>query len=561
MKFLPTQISFFLQSRSRRRNLIALMRYFLALATLVAFYSVGFHVLMAREGQDHTWFTGVYWTLTVMSTLGFGDITFHTDAGRAFSTLVLLSGTVFMLILLPFTFLQFFWTPWMAAQTAARRPRQLDPDIVDHVVLTQHDPLSTALIERLVQFRYSYVLIEPDVAEAIRLADEGLSVIAGDLDDPDTYRRARVADAALVVTACTDEVNVQVASTVRGISEQTAILATADVPASVDILQLAGCTHVLQLADMLGASLARRATGDAMTHVIGEFDEVGIAEATVRRTPLVGKTLAEADLRKKAGVTVVGVWERGQFQPARAETAITENTVLVLAANEEQRYRYDSLFSIYNQSADPVIIIGCGRVGRATARTLAQLEVDYRIIERDLAVVQDADKSVIGSAADLEVLKAAGIDNAPAVVLTTRDDDTNVYLAIYCRKLRPDIKIISRANLERNVQTLHRAGTDVVMSYPSVGAREIANVLERSSTLMIAEGLEVVRLPVPGSLAGKGIAESEIRPRTGCSVVAISKDGETTINPGPAEVLPVGGEMILIATAANERAFLKAFGA
>jgi transaldolase / glucose-6-phosphate isomerase len=37
-----------------------------------------------REGREHSWITGVYWTLTVMSTLGFGDITFETDLGRLF---------------------------------------------------------------------------------------------------------------------------------------------------------------------------------------------------------------------------------------------------------------------------------------------------------------------------------------------------------------------------------------------------------------------------------------------------------------------------------------------
>ena len=561
MKFFPTLVSFFLQSRTRRRNLIALLRFMVALAALVAAYSVVFHLLMAREGHDHTWFTGVYWTLTVMSTLGFGDITFHSDLGRFFSVVVLLSGTVFLLILLPFTFLQFFWTPWMEAQAAARRPQLLDPDIRGHVVLTQHDPVSTALIQRLTQFHYSYVLIESDNDEATRLADEGLNIIVGDLDDPDTYHRARVDDAELVVTACSDEVNAQVASTVRGLSEETAIIGTADVPASVDILQLAGCTYVLQLADMLGESLARRITaGDAMAHVIGEFEELMIAEATVTRTPLVGKTLAEAGLRTNVSITVVGVWERGQFQPARAETPITANSVLVLAANSEQLYRYNSLFAIYNQSADPVLIIGSGRVGRATARALAERDVDYRIIERDSEAAGDGDKTVIGSAAELEVLKTAGIDKAPAVVLTTRDDDTNVYLAIYCRQLRPDIQIIARANLERNVATLHRAGTDFVMSYPSMGAREIANLLKRSSTLMIAEGLQVVRLPVPASLAGKSIAESEIRPRTGCSVVATSMNGVTSVNPEPTEGLPPGGEMILIATAQGERIFLKEFG-
>jgi Trk K+ transport system NAD-binding subunit len=553
-------ISFFLEDPQRRRNFSRLLRLLSVFAALVSLFSVLFHVLMLHEGRDYSWFTGLYWTLTVMSTLGFGDITFHTDLGRAFSMVVLLSGTLFMLMLLPITFLQFFWMPWVQARTAARRPQELDSGIRDHVVLTQHDPVSMALIERLTQFNYSYVLMESDGAEAMRFSDEGLKVIVGDLDDPDAYRRARVSEAALVVTACSDEVNAQVASTVRGISEVTPIIGTADAPASVDILQLAGCTHVLQLADMLGESLARRITaGDAMAHVIGEFEELMIAEATVTRTPLVGKTLAQADLRRNVGITVVGVWERGEFQPARPEAPIAENTVLVLAANRQQLYRYDSLFAIYNQNPDPVIIIGSGRVGRATARALAERKVDYRIVERDPGAVDDHEKTVIGSAAELEVMKEAGIDKAPAVVLTTRDDETNVYLAIYCRKLRPDIQIIARANLERGVPTLHRAGTDFVMSYPSMGAREIANLLKRSSTLMIAEGLEVVRLPVPDSLAGKSIAASGIRPRTGCSVVATSLNGSTSVNPDPGQQLPAGGEMILIATAEGERKFLREF--
>ena len=66
----------------------------LALLAMVAVYSLIFHLLMLREGRDHSWFTGIYWTLTVMSTLGFGDITFNTDLGRVFSMTVLLTGTI-----------------------------------------------------------------------------------------------------------------------------------------------------------------------------------------------------------------------------------------------------------------------------------------------------------------------------------------------------------------------------------------------------------------------------------------------------------------------------------
>jgi hypothetical protein len=60
-------------------------------------------MLMLYEGRQYSWVTGFYWTLTTMSTLGFGDITFHSDAGRLFSVVVLLSGIVFLLVMLPFT--------------------------------------------------------------------------------------------------------------------------------------------------------------------------------------------------------------------------------------------------------------------------------------------------------------------------------------------------------------------------------------------------------------------------------------------------------------------------
>jgi hypothetical protein len=64
--------------------------------------------------------------------------------------------------------------------------------------------------------------------------------------------------------------NTNVAFTVREISESVPIVATASFPASVDILELAGCNRVLELGEMLGQSLARRILGrDAKSHVIG----------------------------------------------------------------------------------------------------------------------------------------------------------------------------------------------------------------------------------------------------------------------------------------------------
>ncbi len=559
MKYLSSQLAFMLRKRTGRPNALMLVRFLLVLAGLVVTYSILFHYLMELEGQRHSWLTGLYWTLTVMSTLGFGDITFSSDLGRIFSMLVLLSGIIFLLVLLPFTFIQFFYAPWVDAQQKARAPRQLPESMRGHVVITRLDPVTSALVARLRQHDYPYVLIVPELTEALRLHDEGLDVLVGELDDPETYRKARLGVAALVATTASDAANTTIAFTARAVNTTLPIIATADGPDSVDVLGLAGATHALDLGEMLGQSLARRTLGgDAITHAIGRFDEVIIAEANAARTPLVGKTLRENRL-SDLGVSVVGVWERGKFSPAGPDTTISASTVLVLAGTQAQLQNYDEHFAIYNVSGEAVVVVGAGRVGRATARALIERGVEYRVIEQDRARVRDPARTVVGSAADLDVLREAGIMKAPAVIITTHDDNTNAYLTILCRRIRPDIQIISRATLERTVATLHRAGADFVMSYASMGAGAIFNLLRRSDVLMVAEGVDVVRLPVPPSLGGVRLGETTIRADTGCTVIGIRHAGATRINPGPDDVLERDDELILIGTVESQKAFFERY--
>ncbi|MEO0631347.1 MAG: potassium channel family protein, partial [Planctomycetota bacterium] len=132
---------------------------------------------MEREGQQHSWVTGFYWTLTVMSTLGFGDITFESDLGRAFSMLVLATGIIFLLVLLPFTIIQFFYAPWVEAVAAARTPRRVENDTHGHVILTHYDAVAEDLIDRLTRSGLSYVLVVPDFDDASRLHDLGVRVV------------------------------------------------------------------------------------------------------------------------------------------------------------------------------------------------------------------------------------------------------------------------------------------------------------------------------------------------------------------------------------------------
>jgi voltage-gated potassium channel len=132
----------------------------------------------------------------------------------------------------------------------------------------------------------------------------------------------------------------------------------------------------------------------------------------------------------------------------------------------------------------------------------------------------------------------------------------NVYLTNYCRRLRPATQIIARARLDRNVTTLHRAGADSVLSYASIGASALWNLLTADNTLQLAEGLDVFRVPIPKELRGKTLEKAQIRESTGCTVVAVASESAFRANPPADAVLPEGGDLVLIGDSASEHRFL-----
>lgn len=561
LKSLISIVSVLLGERSSRYNLMALLKLVLVLLALITTYSVIFHVLMEREGQHHSWVTGFYWTLTVMSTLGFGDITFASDAGRFFSIIVLVTGVIFLLVLLPFTFIEFFYAPWMKAQESAKAPQTVPPGTEHHVILTDYGPVAKMLTRLLEEYGYPYFILVPTVQEALEMRDLGVPVIVGDRSDPDTYQRIQIEKAAMVVTTLDDVTNTNVTFNVREFSETIPIVASATTERVRDALELAGVTHILRLEEMMGRALARRVIGkDAEAHVIGDLDGLIIAEASPANTPLVGKTIIESDLRSATGVTVVGMWNRGHFEPMDPGMVIGQHTILVLAGAKEHVDRYNEIYGKHErQGTGKVVIAGGGRVGRATSRKLTEAGIPWTIVEKLQKRVRDIEHKVIGDASDFEVLVKAKMHDASSVIITTHEDDMNVFLTIFYRRLRSNMQIISRCTHEKNASRLHRAGADLTLSYASMGANTIFNVLRGSDTVLLAEGVNIFSAKVPPSLAGKSLADSAVRSRTGCSVIALEIQGIRQVNPDPFLALPADGNLVLIGTLEAEKAFLSVF--
>lgn len=541
------------RTAGRLRPLVGLL---VIVIGLIVLYSVLFHALMAHEGQTHSPLTGFYWTMQTMMTLGFGDITFTSDLGRLFSVVVLTTGVVLLFVLLPFTLIQFLYAPWLEARTAARTPRQLPADTSGHVILTAYGPVEAALIDRLRQFQSPYVVIVPDPAQALVLDGQGVRVMVGKLDDAETYRRARVERASLVAATLSDTANANVVLTVRECSETVPIVATAVWETSVELFKRAGCQQVIQLGELLGRAMARRIAGHGgRTHVIGRLDDLLVAEASAAETSLVGQTIREARLRERINVNVVGVWERGRYSPGSPETPITADMILLLSGTHAELDAYDR--DVHQKPPVPghAIIVGSGRVGRATSRHLVEAGIDHKIVEKIADRVQDWSRLVIGDAVDPVILAAAGLDHATSVAMTTHDDDVNVYLTLYCRRARPDIQILSRATLERNVTTLYRAGADFVLSYTPMEANAIFDILRHGDVLLLAEGLEVFTVGVPPTLVGKSIAECALREGTGCSVLAVRRAGGPATHPDIHTPLGSADALVLIGDREDERAF------
>ncbi len=561
MKYLPSQLLIFFQNTTAKRNFVSLAKYLLFLALIIFLYSLLFHAIMLYEGRDFSWITGVYWSLTVMSTLGFGDITFHSDLGLIFTLIVLVSGVIFLLIILPFTFIQFFYAPWLEAHLKIRTPSELPEGTRDHVIITSLEPITKRLLNNLTNRRIPYVIIERDFRRALELHDSGFKVVVGEPDDPQTYRRVQVEHASMVVATNDDMMNTNISFTVREISDTVPIVTNADKENSLDILEFPRNTHVFQFMKMLGEALGLRTLGvSSTTSIIGRFEEVLITEFPVRHSSLAGKQLAETGLRKKSGVTVVGIWEAEEFHLPTPRSLIKSKTILVLAGSAEQLKKFDEQYSEpfeEHEKDAPVLILGGGRVGNAAAATLEKHKTPYKIVEKRPVVAEKKEHSILGDAADIRTLKKAGIERTRAVIITTHNDDVNIYLTFYCRQLRPNILIISRATSERNVTTLHRAGADLVMSYASMGASEILKLLQPGEVSMFTEGLTVFKSQVLPFFKGKTLVESHIREKTGCGVIGIKKEGKMIVNPNPDVYFEGEDEVILIGTNESEQRFFE----
>jgi len=151
-------------------------------------------------------------------------------------------------------------------------------------------------------------------------------------------------------------------------------------------------------------------------------------------------------------------------------------SIIVAAFNEKMsEFQEERIKARIEKLTDATILCGFGRVGQDIALQLRKNKNHFVIIdnnEQHIALAkQQGYIALFSDASRNSALEQAGINNgAKAVLCTTDNDITNVYITLTSRYLNPDITIISRANHEENAKKMLQAGaTHIVQSFNIAG--------------------------------------------------------------------------------------------
>jgi voltage-gated potassium channel len=211
------------------------------------------------------------------------------------------------------------------------------------------------------------------------------------------------------------------------------------------------------------------------------------------------------------------------------------------------------------------IICGFGRVGRRVAAEFQATGMPFVVLDHNadaLEAAREISALVIeGDGTDDDDLRQAGIERAGALVASADSDESNLFITLSARAMRPDLTIVARASVDTTATKLVQAGADRVVQPYTAAGRMMANlVLKPQVTAFIdavttAAGEELrfeeIEVSAACGRAGETIRGLRIRELTGAMIVGIrDSDGRFDVTPSPDEKLDVGD--VIIAAGTNE---------
>lgn len=324
---------------------IAVAKYIASILVIFSLYLSVFIYLMRMEGKFEyaSVINGIYWLVCTVTTVGYGDITLSSDAGKLFSVFVQLTG-------IPLVFgLLFTWVliPWMEKKVRPAIPIKVSEKLNDHIIICGYNKLVETLIEELQEKNMPYIIIEDDDKLVRTLIKRNIACILGSSSEEATLKSAHVNTARFLIANESDEMNATIVLTARAMSKVN-IIAIVENVSNAKYLKYAGANRVISPKQLFGDFIGRKAADPFVGRLTGTtefFEGVSIVEFPIYpRSPLIGQTLRSATIREKTGSNVVGIWSGGKLTyDVSPNERIKENSVLLAIGTMEQLSRLKKL--------------------------------------------------------------------------------------------------------------------------------------------------------------------------------------------------------------------------
>ena len=538
-------------NRQRRRVFL----YVGAFVTVVVAYTFAYSWGMATfEGEERSLLESFSIVVETFTTTGYGEDASLWQSMEMELLMIVMQMTGVFLI---FMALPLFVAPWVREAVRVSPPTTID-ERAGHVVICGYSPRAEALVDELRSWDREYVLVVGDRDVALDLYERNLDVIHGNPESADVLRRAQVATADTVVADASDEQNASIALAVREVTDEVRVISLVEDPDLENYLRYAGADQVFSPRHLLGTSLAEQVTASVTTD-LGETVTVGedfeILELSVHEgAEICGKPLSESDIRERTGASLIGTWTQGEFQtPPPPDTLLDEDTILLVAGNESQleHLKEMTIGEEYVRSHRSAVVAGYGEVGRTVCDKLATSGLSSTVVD-----LRDRDEvDVVGDVTDEATLRQAGIEHANAIIFALGDDTTTIFATLVAREISSSVEIVARANETDNIGKLYSAGADYVLALETVSGRMLAStIIEDEEIISPNKQIEIIRTTAP-QLVDQSLGEADVRSRTGCTVIAVERNGEVITDLGPDFVVEPADQLVVAGTDPDTNAF------
>jgi trk system potassium uptake protein TrkA len=200
---------------------------------------------------------------------------------------------------------------------------------------------------------------------------------------------------------------------------------------------------------------------------------------------------------------------------------------------------------------EEILVLGLGRFGRALARTLLELGHEVMGLDSDAETVQAATRDlphvVQVDATDVDAMRELGVNDFETAVVAIGTDVEASILATYILVDLRVPRIWAKAITAPHGAILERVGAHrVVFPERDMGIRVAHTLTGRTiDYLELDPHFALVETTVPREVAGKKLANAEIRKKYGLTVVCVKQDGGTFTYATPDTVLTEGDVLVV----------------